>query len=768
MARKKDEQAQEVTRQRIKPEDGALSPSEGRLWRKAQVPYKNYAGFDDAFDAKATSFVLTRREQFRTRMAGPMRRWGVNWSAANTEVFWNEHEDDVHMPETKKALDSKVARVEEAITQFDPVFECEGVRGELNRRTAKTMSSYIYRQMEMAQWRNFVQPCARDAELCNIAALKVTWDEREEYQIERHDKVEYDDKTGQPIYTPIRKMRKAVTFRGPRLHQVDPFWFIYDLEANTPEECAYIGDESTPFLHDLEAMAEQGVYSKKQVKKVKEATTDQAGNYASDNTSRAEWPDQLRRFRSIAMGPEFSRDIRGEHGAVRVRVLEMWAWFDFGDGFDGIVDPLGKRLTGMQRMVITVANGIPIRVQQNPFDRKFVPYAFTQINRTGHELVAPAPFDSVVQMNAHYDRLSSNIMRWMDLAVSPVIVTQDMNTDLPDSIMEVEPGAVLRNTGPWNFIKVPDVTGSVGYFHGFFRNELEELSGALRIHESPQGTATETERKVQEQQRMVRNSIRAGGELWRQVAMLFKNLDEQFALGPERFRVVGKASTLLGRHATVTPQMLKEDVDFRFLGLADLHTFGNRAQGMAQYMNMWGPMLAQLPELNMPRLARLHFELLVGQTASSQIFPDDTAAWESWSQDEENSILMAGMEVDINERDNHMEHMEKAVMLFNSMSEKKAPQYILTNILAHIQAHQEAAQRQDAQRQQELEESQHRAMLQAPQGGEPGVDRPAAAGGMAPPPKSETPGVTPGPEQARTVSRTGRDGAGMSQTQEMR
>ena len=163
--------------------------------------------------------------------------------------------------------------------------------------------------------------------------------------------------------------------------------------------------------------------------------------------------------------------------------------------------------------------------------KKFVPYAVMRINRTGHEMVAPAPFDSVVQTNAHYDRLSSNIMRWMDLAVSPLVVTDDTNADLPDSILEVQPGTIMRATGNWNWIKVPDITQSVGYFQNFFRREMEENSGALRVFESPQGTATETERKVQEQQRMVRNSIRSSAECWRQVALLTYWMSAQFATG---------------------------------------------------------------------------------------------------------------------------------------------------------------------------------------------------------------------------------------------
>lgn len=764
-----DENAKVVARERIKPREGLMRPSEGRKWRKAQVPYPNFAGMDQALDDAAATFVTDRCNHFRSRMSGPMRRWAINWGASNTEVFWHEHEDDIHMPETKKALDNKVSRVEEGVTQFDPVFEVQGIKSELDRRTAKTLGSYIYRQFELARWKDFVQPCARDGELCNIQALKVFWEEVEETVVERHDEVEYDD-DGLPVFTPIRKMRKAITRRGPRIAQVDPFWFVYDLEASCVDDCAYIGDESEVFVHDLIDMAEQGVYS---MAKVNEAIgrledggsrteySETVGGPLRDHGDRGP-TDQLRGMRSIALSAMHAPGETSKDGAQRIRVVEMWAWFNFRDGYDGAVDPLGKKLRGMQKVVITLANGIPIRIQQNPYDRKFAPYAFVQINRTGHEMVAPAPFDSVVQMNANYDRLSSNIMRWMDLAVSPIIVTNDLNTDLPDSIMEVEPGAVLKNTGQWDFIKVPDVTGSVSYFHGFFRNEMEELSGSLRVYESRQDTATEVERKVQEQQRMVRNSIRAAGELWRQVAILFKNLNYQFMVGSETFAVVGKASQSLGRMATITPQMMGEDADFRFIGLADLHTFGNQAAGMAQFMNMWGPMLPTVPDVNLPRMMRQHFELLVGHRGTQEIFPDDNAPWEAWSQVEENEQLLRGLRVDVNRNDDDEQHLRELAPLLRKMVEDKAPRYLLGNVVEHFNAHAAQLQRKQVEERSQMQQMERRQRLRESAAGVPGEDRPPEPGGM-----QSSNGITPGPEQARTVARTGREGAGLSQTQAM-
>lgn len=759
------EKGEVISKDKIPVEVGLPSPTNSARWWKSQVKYRNFAGLNDALDLVARTTVINRREQFRAKMSGPMKRWAVNYAASNTEVMWQERDDDIHMPETKKALDGKCARVEEAVVGFDPVFEAEGVKGDVSRRTAKVIGSFVYRKMEMAEWKRFVQPLAKDGELCNVMAMKVQWDKRIEDMVERNDELRFDGKDGKPVYHTERRMRKVVARDGVKLTQVDPFWFIYDIEADTAQECAYIGDESLVFMHELKQMAEVGIYSKKAIAALEKNLAGRESANDSQGTQRSHQVDALRRVRSIANQTDYGEEVRGARGAERVRIIEMWMWYDFGaHGTPGITSPTGDLLKGVKRVVITLANDTVIRFQENPFDRKFVPYAFTLVNRNGHELVAPAPFDSVVQMNANYDRLSSNIMRWMDLSVSPLIITNDQNTDLPQSILDVRAGSVLKNTGSWDWVKVPDITAAISYQQQFFRREIEETSGNLRVFESPQGTATETERKVQEQQRMVRNSIRANGDVWRQVAHLVKGLEAQFSTGPSRFQVSGKASMLIGQWAEITPQMLHEDVDFRFLGLTDIHVFGNRLQGMAQFMNRWGPMLPNLPKVNLMALCRMDFELSVGRSHMGEVFPNDAAPWEAWSQGEENAMLMTGQSVEVNEADDDEQHIEEMLEVMEVLSkDPKTPRYIMEMFGKHLEGHMEQMNRKEEEAKAMQSQAESNAQLMAPQGGQPGVDRPPVAGGM----EAGAKDVTPGSPQARTQPRTGRDGSGMSQTQSM-
>lgn len=738
---------------------GQQKPADARRFLSQQVVYQNYAGRDERLDTAVAAFVLNHREQFRSRMGSAMDRWATIWEAVNGDVKWLEHDDDVHIPETKKAMDSKVSRVEEALFEFDPIFEVEGTRGDLPQWKSTIIQSYVYRMMELGNFRSLIQPSARDGEVCNVAAIKLQWETVTDYVVERSFDLRAA-KDGRAYWHDERRLREAVVKQGVKYTLVDPFWLVFDIDASDVDDCLFIGDESNQMLHDLEQQAKNGFYSEKNIKLVRDRMAG-GSEQPHDQTSRSDWPDQFRQARSIALGPVFTQDTRGEHSARRVRCIEMWAWFDFGDGFEGVVDPLGRKVTGTHRVVITLANGVAIQFRLNPFDRKFVPYAIGRANRNGHEMVAPSSFEQVIQSNASYDRYQNNVLRHSDLSVAPWLA---VSGDWPvQSLLSLKPGEVIPNAGNVQEIKISDLPQSVTYMHQYFRREIEETSGSLRVFESPQGTATETERKVQEQQRMVRSSIFAMGELWRQVALKTYWMAAQFSTGPQRFAVVGKASSVLGKTFEVTPDILQADIDIRFLGLQNLHVYGNRLNGIAQWMNRWGPMLPTLPGVNMMGLARQDFELSVGRHGINEVFPNPEPAWQSWPQDQENEMLLAGMAVPISEADDHWEHIQDMDAIMDRLDDY--PAYVQTNLREHYRMHLDAQAKRMEEEKAQMRQAQQQQMLLGATGGTPGVDKAPAAGGMEAPPPHRMEGVTPGPTQARTVAKTGREGQGISQQQ---
>lgn len=749
---------------------GAPTVRQEKAWINTQIPYENFAGRSEELDNLAVTLVRSHVNSFRMRMSGPMRRWAVNWQVANGDVPWLQNDDDIHIYESQKALTSKVARVEESILQFDPPFELESNQSDISRREAKILSAWTHRQMENANWQGLIQPIARFGELTNHLAIKVSHDRRKELVVDTSS--ELIDKGGRPYWRNEKRMRTAVVRRGVRYDAVDPFMFFYDLEAKEAQECSFIGDESEPLLHQVIADAELGLYSKSQVDKVSRNRSN--GDHKGMNS---QWADSRgggvdyddgsvassnRGSRSIAQSREFGQEESSiNDGSVRCRMIEAYEYFDFGRGFRGVTDPLGRQLKGVHRVLITIVDNVCVRMMLNPHDRKIVPYAFSRVNNNGAAAVAPATWDSVTQMNAHFDRFGSNVMRWIDLLVSPIVVTSDGSTDLPKNMLSARAGSVFRNTGAWDFMKTPDITTSVGQLMQMFRREMEETSGALRVFEGAPGTATETERKVQEQQRSARASFRASSDLWEQVALLTQCMSAQFSTVPERFAAVGKAAHVVGSYATITPDLMQRDVRFRMIGMKNLHVLGTRQTGMAQWATTWGPLLPQMPTVNLNALAKLDFELRVGRAGADIVFQEPESPWESWSQKEENAILLSGQQVEVHPLDNDEEHIRDLIPLIKRTD---LADYIRQLLLDHLGMHFRSAETKRAQQAAARQQAESAAQLLAPTGGQPGEDRPPSYGGM---PAKKDQGVTPGPAQSRTSAKTGRSGSGTSQSQAM-
>lgn len=748
----------------IPVEVGTPGVEETQRWYKQQVPYDNYAGRFPRFDEEVLAFVETIKATFRNRMQVVHQRWAFNWATANGEGQTQEREDDVSMPETQKLLNAKVAHMEQSIF-VDPMFEAEGVREDLGQLKAVVVGSYVRRLMELARHRDYFGPAARDAQLCNYSAIKVAWTKRFMDIVSRKTEMRYGKEGQEPYWHSEAWYHRGLAEDNPSLHLVDPFWLILDLDAGHVEDLSYIGDESEPFVHTLEEQAELGLYPKAQVKKVRDNKQSTHENQHATSTG-ADIVDQFRLARQIAVQagavdakPEESH----ERGARRCRAIELWAWYHFGDGHEGVLDPTGKKITGTHKVVITVADGVVLQFRLNPFDKKFFPYAVAVMNRNGHEMVAPAPFDQVVVMNSQYDRIMSNVHRSYDLANAPFLVTGPEG-DFSEPLTDLVPGTIMQMPGDFKEVNLKDLPQSTQFMISMMRREMEELSGKLRVHETPVGTATEVERKLQEQTMLLDRETRIQSEQWRQVCLIIYKMAGQFATKAAQFAVVGKAQALLGKTWSVPPSWLQEEIDFRFLGVDSMHTLGQRSAGITQWMNEWGPLLPTMPNVNLEGLARMQWELQVGKQNMDLVFPDPEPAHRMWTQKEENALLRQGQRVPIGNHDDHNKHADETMALVRTLQDDPStPSFVLAQAIEHLQDHLDAAEREAAIEAAKQREAQQNADLMAPGGGQPGVDSAAAPGGLEA--RTKASGLTPGPQQDRTVARTGREGAGISQTQ---
>lgn len=747
---------------------GTEGPVETRKWVDAQIPYKNWAGYNADLDGTIEQFVKGTQTNFRRRMVQVYDRWKVNWYVANGNSVSGEHEDDIHVAETYKMLQAKCARIEEAVWEYEPPFEVEGIKEPVDPITAQVVREYLRRELELAGYHNYVLPTIKDAQLCDICAIKVHWDRVLKNVVEREIELKATD-SGNPYWRYELKYGEKLVREGAVLEQVRPERLLFDLDAGQLKDCFFVGDVSDQPLHELQEKDRIGLL--KNVDKINVEKPGREQGYNSDL-----W-DQVRFARSITQ-PWGRRESQEQaYGARRIEVTELYTWFDFKDGFDGVTDPAGKKLTGFQWIVITYAEGVVLQIRLNPFDKKFAPYGIAKMNANGHEIMAVAPFDNVIMVNAQYDRFQSNLLRHFDLSTAP-IVTAEGESDLPDSILGIRPGTVFRNVGQIREVKISDIPQSVSYMHQYFRREHEELSGALRFWEGQgmpgSNTATETERRLQEANRTLRSEIRAVADMWKQIALVIYWMSGQFATERQKFQIVGKPAGALERYAEITPDMFQDDIDLRFIGLANLHVIGQRTTGMMQWMNLWGPLLPTMPQVNLPALMEMTWDQMVGRDNTRQIFPQRTPKYLLMDQDMENVHLRAGREVPVDQEDDDQDHLEKMHRsgTLGLVLKKDTPKFVKEAILQHFQDHLENAQKKIVQQKADMQQAQMDSMLmQQRQGGSPppgqsampGQGAPAAPGGM----QAQQSPITPGPPQARTVSRTGRDGAGQSQTQSL-
>jgi len=100
---------------------------EAKRWMQEQIPYENLAGREDVAN-HAVQFAMEHRKQMETKMAPVYRGWDLHLSNmrgnSNADTWGLEA---VHVPESYKAREAIVVRLEKAIYGTDPNFEVVGI-----------------------------------------------------------------------------------------------------------------------------------------------------------------------------------------------------------------------------------------------------------------------------------------------------------------------------------------------------------------------------------------------------------------------------------------------------------------------------------------------------------------------------------------------------------------------------------------------------------------------------------------------------------------
>jgi len=186
-----------------------------------------------------------------------------------------------------------------------------------------------------------------------------------------------------------------------------------------------------------------------------------------------------------------------------------------------------------------------------------------------------------------------------------------------------------------------------------------------------------------------------------QLLELFYKLSRQHSIQDVEFPVLGKRAIDLRRdYAQLNPADLLDDVSFDLVGLHSLRTNGLKATGLQAFANSMAPFIMANPGVvNQPLLMHKFAHEFIGPDDADEIVRVPTPVERMRSQDEENEGLIQGTEIEVDDDDNHKEHMQKMEPLYQRALDPKdkMPWDVKRVVVQHYLGHLYGLQRKQAQ-----------------------------------------------------------------------
>lgn len=720
--------------------DGPVTKEQAIAFRDAQIVYPNLAS-DDKVKDRVHIYVQQEVKAYEHKTETLQRRWRVLTHLLRGNSVARTTSSDVHVPELYKMLETLVPRIEEAVLEYDPWFRLRGRDAE-DRELTDLRAAWLDWQLDQMRWRDHVQPAIRSMLTYQVACAKVFWDTR---WVDVPERVPIEGDDGSIVRIEVKKPKPKITFDGPDIRLVDPFDLVIDTRATGAQDALYVGHYSYLTLGEIQHYAELGIFDKTAVGTLKDREP------RNRTATEREWNKLAR---SVTEWAVEGYD-RSKHGVKLFKVLDLWGKFDlYGDGRE-------------IESVITLVDGeVVVQARENFYDKKIRPFAIARAAKEGWDFFNTGPLDLAVRVNQEIDRHRGNALRAHDLEISPFVIVDDAS-DFPDSMLDVRPGKVFESPGDVTFGSIPSTLKDYPMVHAMLRQDMEEITGAFRLMQGQEGgnTATEVERRLKEGNRRIKSYVRSFADMSEQLLRIMDSLNQQFIIKDHQFRVLGKRSKKLRDYAVIGPDTFLRDVDFEFLGIAELHTLGSRATGLMNYMQTMMPLIVQNPgEINALGMAKELYELTVGKLHSDENIKVPEDMEDLMDQVEENRLLVQGTLVEVSEGDDDVEHVRKMLPIMKSRQFFEMTEHAQYAFIKHREDHVKSFERKKARRA-ALEQRSQNQMLPPEAGGRAGPATSPQAGGFS---AAMTPGgETPGPARDQAASKVNRAGAGVDQPRNM-
>lgn len=682
----------------------------------AQIDVENLAG-RSAVDARVIKYAQDAVREHCEKVTALHQRWSITNHMLAGNTIDRAGPVDVHIPELYKMIETMVPRIEEVvIEQHDPWFRVKP-RGESNVQKANSVAALYDYQLAQMQHRRGVQPGLRDMLVHQVVVEKIWWESRTELRPERRVEVAMDGL--RPKYTINRPLKERLVYSGPKAKLVDPFDFVIDPKAHDAQDARFVGDRCYLSYYQLMALQEMGFLQN--VEKLKDKRAH--GSLFTPEIDYYKWSrspiEQTSSDRTF-----YGQELAGQPGMFEV--VELWGRYDLHGNGEHV------------EAVLTIANGDTVlRASENPNDYKHRPYAIGRVARNAHDFWGTGPLDNAVRLNQQLDRMNSIFLRAAEIAGCPMVFVED-DSELPDSLWKMRPFSIMKAVGKVTMTDVPD--GMLQYAPvvlSYLTRQIEETVGVYKIEMGQQmnsGTATEASLSLAEGNRRMRGLVRAYTDMLDQKLKIMHWLNCQFLTDRVAFRVIGKRAKELGEdYLYFGPDSLLEDVDFEFVGITQLPTYGMRASALTQILTTAGPLIVQNPNrIDTVGIIHTLFETLVGQNEADRYVKPMPDSESRMAQQEENILLAQGVRIQVSPDDPHEMHEQEMRELFDAATQGKFEPQTAKVVIEHYVGHQSAMARQrEADAVREREAQQRRTLLAPEAGGlqdEEGGQPPPAGG----------------------------------------
>ena len=728
--------------------EGQFTPEEAQASTDLHLG-PNLAG-NKQYEEAARTTVQTIVQEW-TEMTRPLhKRWRATWWMLSGNTLEKGNVEDVHVPEIYKHIETIVPRLEEVILEREPWFRIVPRRRN-DEAAAESMASYIDWQFSQADLRTLIQPAIRNMLVTQCAAFHVYWTNKTGWRTQREILRKWT-KDGHLKKSVKKKRVRSVVFSGPKADLIDPLDFLIDPKATNPQNAVYVGHRAWLTIDEIRRLGREFGWANM------DALRDEVpGSYNQETDVYRYARDPSARY-----GEAFNRQAPNDGRPKKLELTILYSRWS----------PDPENVEYEDYRFVVVGGKTILEVRKNPNDGELRPYATMRITKSGHEFYGVGPFDNAIRMNQHLDRIHQTVMRAARVAAGPMVFAED-DGDLPDSLYQAAPFQVFKNVGNVRFSPIPDGLLRVApLIFTEWKNNISEVVGSypIQMGQDSNGTATEASLSLQEGNRRQRGHLRAIADGLDQILHLFVKYNLQYSESDVEFPVLGKrALDLRKTHINMTPADLLDDVQFELVGLRSSRTYGLKATGLQAAINATQAFIVSNPQA-VDQVALMHelFTELVGADEADRIIKVPTPLEKLRSQLEENEGLIEGADIEVDDADDHMQHLEEIDPLWQRATDLNSdmPLQVRKVVIAHRETHRYKMEQQKAI-QKAKQDRQPQMVAPEEAGGSPAKDDGGAGappkGGvsnamieMANEPGGQTAGENPGPSDSRKYGKSGR------------